>query len=419
MCNKKVLNIYGSCILRDTFGMHEDDGGYIINKYVRIPNPISLVTNSPLYNVNEEIDDKCFVGVCESLKKYQILELRKHVFDYIGGDSDYLIIDCVEFRRNLLYFPEIDGILSEIDDEKLLNRYIDRKYIPTDYKIINPLEIEKEQLYKYLKEFCDKFLSLYKKEKIILFEIEPVEFHYDGKTIHAFNSKEYELAKEHNERIKVCFDFVKKYMQGCHIVEFPKGVLGDTNHKWGKKPLHYTSEYYDYAKNAVDIITNNFVNNEEKKLQNLKEKYEKLIEDKYRKILRINLEVGERKHREAEKILKYEKFLKKILISDHKEKIKSFLNKNGITDCALYGKTQITDVFVVWFREWNIDIEFIVENWGKSPRYEEIPLIKRNDLRLLNCSNMIICDTNDSAVKKKLIRLGFEGTALSYSELIE
>ena len=95
------------------------------------------------------------------------------------------------------------------------------------------------------------------------------------------------------------------------------------------------------------------------------------------------------------------------------------MNKNGITDCALYGKTQITDVFVVWFREWNIDIEFIVENWGKSPRYEEIPLIKRNDLRLLNCSNMIICDTNDSAVKKKLIRPGFKGIVLSNSELIE
>lgn len=36
---KISLNILGCCVLRDTFGMHPDDGGYVVNRYVRFPAP--------------------------------------------------------------------------------------------------------------------------------------------------------------------------------------------------------------------------------------------------------------------------------------------------------------------------------------------------------------------------------------------
>lgn len=79
------LNILGCCILRDTFGMHPDDGGYAINRYVQIPSPISLVTKSPLYDENAEIEDNIFVGKSNFAKRCQTLELKKQVFDYLGG----------------------------------------------------------------------------------------------------------------------------------------------------------------------------------------------------------------------------------------------------------------------------------------------------------------------------------------------
>ena len=85
------LNILGCCVPRDTFGMHQNDGGYIVNRYVQIPNPISLVTKSPLYNVNMEIKDDIFVGKTAFLKRCHILELRKQVFDFFRGGYQQII----------------------------------------------------------------------------------------------------------------------------------------------------------------------------------------------------------------------------------------------------------------------------------------------------------------------------------------
>ena len=60
MNTKKSVSLLGCCVVRDTFGVHEEEGGYIINPYVQIPNPVSLVTKSPLYDVNADIDVEIF-----------------------------------------------------------------------------------------------------------------------------------------------------------------------------------------------------------------------------------------------------------------------------------------------------------------------------------------------------------------------
>lgn len=82
---KISLNILGCCVLRDTFGMHPDDGGYVVNRYVQIPSPISLVTGSPLLRKDAEIEDTVFEGKSGFVKRCQLLELKKQVFDYLGG----------------------------------------------------------------------------------------------------------------------------------------------------------------------------------------------------------------------------------------------------------------------------------------------------------------------------------------------
>lgn len=101
-----------------------------------------------------------------------------------------------------------------------------------------------------------------------------------------------------------------------------------------------------------------------------------------------------------------------------KERIRQYLEKNNIRECAFYGRSQITDVYISWFREWNIKILYIVENYTKHSQWEGIPLVKRDNINLLICRNMIICDLNDEAVKKKLRNFGYKGTILSYKQLI-
>lgn len=313
MEKKIALNILGCCVLRDTFGMHKDDGGYEIRQYVQIPSPISLVTESPLYNnMNGELDDTVFRGKSNFVKRNQILELKGQVWDYIGEkDSDYLILDCAEFRKNMLYFPMTHGWFTD-SHRDLLSKYIDKGYIPEEYETVDPLEIDKKMLNKWLSDFCDKVLSLYDKEHIILFEIKAVSFHTDEKSFSTFSGK-YEYVQTFNRRMKKCFDYVRSRLHGCHIIEFPDGVIGDTNHKWGKGVLHYVPEYYDYSRKAVDIITKNQGDrkDEEGALEYLKHNYEKIFRDKYMEVLRCNLEAMEKERGRAEIILKYEKFFKK------------------------------------------------------------------------------------------------------------
>lgn len=71
---------------------------------------------------------------------------------------------------------------------------------------------------------------------------------------------------------------------------FLGGVLGDINHKWGLGPLHYISEYYDYAKKCVDIITGCIESQDKvKNLRLLKWNTEKELAKRYGDIVYDNL----------------------------------------------------------------------------------------------------------------------------------
>ena len=332
--------------------------------------------------------------------------------------ADYFIMDCAESRKNILYFPETKGYFTESHTD-LLKKYIENGVLPPKYKIIDILEMDKKELYQYLKEYCDNILTLYDRQHIILFEIRAVEFQTDGKTIEVSPTKP-EVAKSYNDRMQLCFDYVKEYLKGCHIIEFPNGVVGDINHKWGRALLHYVQEYYDYAKQAVDIITQNNGNDieEEAELKKLKLSYEKIFKEKYEDILRTTLESNRREKQVADKMINYEKYFKKLLLEDSKERIRKYLEDNHIKECAFYGKTQIAYVYLSWFKKWNIKILYVVENHSKVSEWEGIPLVQRNDINLLISRNMIICDANDEAVKKKLRNFGYKGTIISYKQLI-
>lgn len=420
MDERKIsLNILGCCVLRDTFGMHSDNGGYAVNRYVQIPSPISLVTGSPLFRKDAEIEDTVFEGKSGFVKRCQILELKKQVFDYLGGvSSDYLILDCAEARKNVLYFPDTEGWFTE-SHKDLLARFIEQGLLPERYEVIDVLEMERGALYAYLREFCDRLLEQYDKNRMILFEIEAVKFHSDGKQFQVFGGKN-KIAEQFNARMKLCFDYVKTYLEGCHIVEFPDNVIGDTNHKWGRALLHYVPEYYDYAQDAVDIITKHAGSLEEEKeeLSLLKHDYEAVLRKKYGDILQASMEQAELERRSGERILKYEQYFRRLLIEDGKEKIRAYLVGLDIRSCALYGRTQITYVFLPWFRSWGIHIEYVVENYSVNPVWEGVPFIKRNDLSLLDSRNMIICDIRYEAIEKRLAALGYTGTVINYSELI-
>lgn len=66
------------------------------------------------------------------------------------------------------------------------------------------------------------------------------------------------------------YRYLRKKLKGCHLIEFPNGVIGDENHKWGLYPLHFIPEYYDYGIEAIETIVAKKTDDEVDTLRNLK-----------------------------------------------------------------------------------------------------------------------------------------------------
>ncbi|WP_044913076.1 DUF6270 domain-containing protein [Butyrivibrio sp. WCE2006] len=264
------ISLLGCCVIRDIFGLHDNDGGYFVKRFVQDVSPISLVTQSPLLHPLTDEYDWLFDGKSRFWGKCQKLELQKRVLEYIAEEPfDYLIFDVAEFRRKLLYFSENQGWFSEnYYLRSFLQRYIESGVVPSEYEIINPMEMDRTMCLDFLYSFSQALLGICPPERLILVEIK-AGLPYTTVDRDPLVKAEIETAKLFNERMSFAYEVVKDNMPGIHVVEFPQNVKIDPNHKWGRNLLHYTMEYYDYALDAVNAITDNSCcrdNDAEKKL---------------------------------------------------------------------------------------------------------------------------------------------------------
>lgn len=100
-----VVNICGSCILRDTFyyqGVYgkEKDGGYRINRYVNFFSPLALEQPPiPIYDraAYEAFDLKPF-GLTNFFRRCRRLDFERSFMEYLNDPADFLLVDTVMFR---------------------------------------------------------------------------------------------------------------------------------------------------------------------------------------------------------------------------------------------------------------------------------------------------------------------------------
>ena len=100
-----VVNICGSCILRDTFyyqGVYgkEKDGGYRINRYVNFFSPLALEQPPiPIYDraAYEAFDLKPF-GLTNFFRRCRRLDCERSFMEYLNDPADFLLVDTVMFR---------------------------------------------------------------------------------------------------------------------------------------------------------------------------------------------------------------------------------------------------------------------------------------------------------------------------------
>ena len=54
--------------------------------------------------------------------------------------------------------------------------------------------------------------------------------------------------------LNMLINWQKKYLVGCHWIDFPEWTLSDEGHKWGPSALHYGKNYYNYAFSCTNEI---------------------------------------------------------------------------------------------------------------------------------------------------------------------
>lgn len=250
---KASINILGSCVTRDIFFTHHNDGGYRIFQYVNFFSPISLC-EGPVFIDLERYNSSDFSEYATSFRKRCVMhDLTKQSIDYIAQKkTDWLILDTGLFRRNLCLlgdkkqtcFAEKEDFLKYLSKQKIIPEIVGEIIIE---------DISDEDLEKRMKFFIDKILAMYPMENIVLIEAKNSLIKADNSgNISGFDDVDYHMIE--NNRMSRCYKLMKNMLQGCHIIPMPENVVADAEHRLGLSPLHYTMGYYDYALSVFDCI---------------------------------------------------------------------------------------------------------------------------------------------------------------------
>lgn len=423
---KASISILGICVLRDIFGLHKNNGDYQIDRFIQSVNPISSVSKSMLQknigHEDEEIQD-IFRGEFNFYKRNLLFDLNKTIFPYLSEvKSEYLMIDAGTCRFDLLRYSDKGGddyLTVALEDK--IKKLMEKGYLPRTAKIIQLSEMSNEIFSAYMDLFVEQILEMYRREQIILVDCQAVPYSITKMRdkINFFDSK---IIEKWYININRGYRYLRKNLVGCHVIEFPTGMVADEGHKWGRASLHYVPEYYDYALEAVNVITqeNLSYENEQEKLRNLKEQCEDLVKLKYETLMFKNFRYLKERDNICTRMIAYEKFMQDLLLHDGKILwIYNFMKENQFDHCAFYGLSELAKFFIKMFRRWVIQIDYVVEDI-QTDTYEDILCIRKKEQSYPETQVMIIMDVVlKDKIKDKLTKMNLSYPVYDIYEIFQ
>ena len=418
------ISILGTCISRDIFGMQKNDGGYKIDRFIQSISPISAVTESMLIkNIEENYNqiDMIFSDLSNFYKRVLISDLKKNVFEYMSEiHSDYLLIDAGTMRYNLVKYIENNSIeFLSIVFPKKIKLLKENGFIPNDTTTITLDDISDEEFNEYMDRYINEMLKIYTVDRIILLECEPALL-YLKKDKTYIDTFQYDTIFSWKKNIDKGYRYLRKKLSGCHIIEFPDGIIADENHKWGRSSLHYVREYYDYAFEAIKQITYSGLTYAEERnvLCELKEKCEDLVKNRYGYNFARTFRYYDSRNNLCLRMTSYEKYMKELVLDENKiYRVKKFFQKNKYKHCAFYGFGEISKLYIPFFKKWGISVDYIIEETNRI-EYEGIPIIKKRMNKYPDVQVMIIADiVAADQVKERLEKMGLTYPVLDAYEI--
>ena len=192
-------------------------------------------------------------------KRICFLNSNKNFLEYLLGEkADYLILDANDCRKQLIFDEGNHNGGACITDNRFMpdfGKCIDFmfgnrggiRYVPST-------SINRSEYRRAVEYVCREIKKVYNTGQIIINKHYYADAYIDNTGIHRFVRF---LADENDETlalIKYIESLLEEELQGCHIIESPDIILGAAEHRFGIYPLHYNELYYEYVREALDVI---------------------------------------------------------------------------------------------------------------------------------------------------------------------
>lgn len=246
-----TISIFGSCTSRDIFEA-EKEKTFKIGAYIARQSIISALAEPMDFNVSD-------IKLSSKFQREQVInDLKKNTFNALkSSKSKYLIIDLIDERFNLAKYKNSIVTLS---NEMVQSKVLGEKFEPDKIRKIKNWKILKNKkqflgesyifnnilVENYIKEFCDKILSIFEEENIIIHKALMVDKYIDKNGKKQIFPKNY-LKNNNivNKKLIYMYDFLEKFMPKAKIIDESLNYCADENHKWGLAPMHYSNKYYE------------------------------------------------------------------------------------------------------------------------------------------------------------------------------
>lgn len=268
---KIKINVFGCCVSRDSLDIHKER--YEVPRYAAFISPYTALSGE---KVDISVEELKKAGLSGIEARGIALDGNCGVIDFFKEQkADWILLDIADARGTVAKWGDI--LLTLVGNESKK-----RKAIETVLSLNNPVltpawRLSIEELENRTATLLDKILELYDVQRIIFHEFFKVrEYISTNGYLCQYSKMHLDLADKYYDIHKRLLAFSEKKLKGCHVLQSPDHVLGDEKNRWGLAPLHFCREYYEYADQAIQIITSG-CEDEGVQLIRLKNKYSELF----------------------------------------------------------------------------------------------------------------------------------------------
>lgn len=256
-----TFNVFGCCVSRDSVELlvQKEKARVLQFASASIGSVFSNPPKTPLVN-----EDLHFADMSNFRYRSFKLDYNKEILNYIfKKKSDYIIVDIGNSRLNL--FDHNGHKLTDLWLSSESRKSID-KYMGEKGDLISADKITDGEWKRYTDKLCDSLLKHYTLQQIILPEFYCVNSYYNEQSgaLKQFDDFASIFINRSNNAIRLINSYLFENLKGAHIIEFPKNVIADKNHKWGLGSLHFAEPYYEYLSTAIGICCSNLSDAQEK-----------------------------------------------------------------------------------------------------------------------------------------------------------